>query len=113
MPVGAVGEILIEGPHLARDIWTVSARSRALDSYRMRPPGSKISTRLGPAHQGSISSGDLGRYTHAGTVEHLGRKDTLLKINGYRVEATEVEHILRQVVNPQGRSHRGPAWRDR
>ncbi|KAH1920812.1 hypothetical protein KXV55_004612 [Aspergillus fumigatus] len=105
MPVGAVGEILIEGPHLARDIWTVSARSRALDSYRMRPPGSKISTRLGPAHQGSISSGDLGRYTHAGTVEHLGRKDTLLKINGYRVEATEVEHILRQVFLPVTSQH--------
>ncbi|KAH2222487.1 hypothetical protein KXV37_008894 [Aspergillus fumigatus] len=82
-----------------------SCRSRALDSYRMRPPGSKISTRLGPAHQGSISSGDLGRYTHAGTVEHLGRKDTLLKINGYRVEATEVEHILRQVFLPVTSQH--------
>ncbi|EDP50829.1 AMP-binding enzyme, putative [Aspergillus fumigatus A1163] len=95
MPVGAVGEILIEGPHLARGY---------LDSVCQKPGVGFLPnapTWLKDLHP----SGDLGRYTHAGTVEHLGRKDTLLKINGYRVEATEVEHILRQVVNPQGRSH--------
>ncbi|GFF49299.1 NRPS-like enzyme, putative [Aspergillus lentulus] len=99
MPVGAIGEILIEGPHLARGY---------LDGLCQRPDVGFLLDApiwfkgLQPSRAASrfYRSGDLGRYTHSGTVEHLGRKDTLLKINGCRVESTEVEYILHRSLGP-------------
>jgi amino acid adenylation domain-containing protein len=39
-------------------------------------------------------TGDLGRYTADGLIEILGREDSQVKINGYRVELGEVEACL-------------------
>ncbi|MFJ9430395.1 amino acid adenylation domain-containing protein [Streptomyces sp. NPDC101490] len=39
-------------------------------------------------------TGDLGRRLPDGTVEHLGRIDTQLKVHGVRVEAGEIETLL-------------------
>lgn len=39
-------------------------------------------------------TGDLGRYLPSGDIEFLGRSDSQLKIQGYRVEPGEVEHAL-------------------
>ncbi|EAW24710.1 putative NRPS-like enzyme [Aspergillus fischeri NRRL 181] len=100
MPVGAVGEILIEGPHLARGYLDGVCQKPGVGFLPNAPTWLKD---LHPSRAGTsrfYRSGDLGRYTHARTVEHLGRKDTLLKINGYRVEATEVEYILRRSLTP-------------
>lgn len=95
MPVGAVGEILIEGPHLSRGY---------LDDICLKPDVGFLKTTpkwiadLHPSRSETkiYRSGDLGRYRHDGTVEHLGRKDTLIKLNGSRIESTEVEYVLRK-----------------
>jgi acyl carrier protein len=42
-------------------------------------------------------TGDLGRMSPDGCLEHLGRKDFQVKIRGLRVEVTEVERALRAV----------------
>ncbi len=42
-------------------------------------------------------TGDLGRISSGGEVEHLGRIDTQVKIRGYRIELTEIESVLLQV----------------
>ncbi|KAJ6103633.1 hypothetical protein N7486_003855 [Penicillium sp. IBT 16267x] len=100
VPIGAVGEILIEGPHLSRGY---------LDDLCQKPDVgflSEVPRWIADLHPSRVSrsriyrSGDLGRYRHDGTVEHMGRKDTLLKLNGGRVEATEVEYILRKTLSP-------------
>jgi amino acid adenylation domain-containing protein len=39
-------------------------------------------------------TGDRGRYAPDGEVEFLGRRDTQLKVHGFRIEAGEVEHVL-------------------
>jgi amino acid adenylation domain-containing protein len=100
VPVGAVGEILIEGPHLSRGY---------LDELCQKPDVGFLNTVprwIADLHPSRAStsriyrSGDLGRYRHDGTVEHMGRKDTLLKLNGARVESTEVEYILRKALSP-------------
>ncbi|KAJ5758649.1 hypothetical protein N7520_005805 [Penicillium odoratum] len=102
VPVGAVGEILIEGPHLSRGY---------LDDLCQKPDVGFLSTVPGwiadlhPTRAATTRiyrSGDLGRYLHDGTVEHMGRKDTLLKLNGGRVESTEVEYVLRKILPSQG-----------
>ncbi|OJJ35407.1 hypothetical protein ASPWEDRAFT_40602 [Aspergillus wentii DTO 134E9] len=100
LPVGAIGEILIEGPHLARGY---------LDNLCQNPhvgfvdPIPQWIANLHPSRAATTRiyrSGDLGRYKHDGTVEHMGRKDTLLKLNGCRVESTEVEYVLRKSLAP-------------
>ncbi|KAJ5899992.1 hypothetical protein N7495_004736 [Penicillium taxi] len=100
VPVGVVGEILIEGPHLSRGY---------LDDVCQKPGVgflSQVPQWIADLHPSRAStsriyrSGDLGRYHHDGTVEHMGRKDTLLKLNGSRVESTEVEYVLRKTLSP-------------
>ena len=39
-------------------------------------------------------TGDLGRYLPDGNIEFLGRADTQIKLNGYRVEIGEIDYHL-------------------
>ncbi len=41
-------------------------------------------------------TGDYGRYRQGNIIEFLGRKDTQLKINGYRVEIGEIQAAFRK-----------------
>ncbi len=41
-------------------------------------------------------TGDLVRFNSRGIVEFLGRMDNQVKINGYRIEIGEVEHVIMQ-----------------
>jgi myxalamid-type nonribosomal peptide synthetase MxaA len=41
-------------------------------------------------------TGDFGRYLHNGNIEFSGRSDEQVKINGFRIELPEIEHILSQ-----------------
>ena len=40
-------------------------------------------------------TGDLGRFRENGCIEFLGRKDFQVKVNGYRIELSEIEQILK------------------
>jgi acyl-coenzyme A synthetase/AMP-(fatty) acid ligase/thioesterase domain-containing protein len=44
----------------------------------------------------SVLTGDLGRFRENGSLEYIGRKDSVIKIRGLRVETAEVEAILYQ-----------------
>jgi amino acid adenylation domain-containing protein len=48
------------------------------------------------AHQRMYRTGDLARWRTDGTIEFLGRMDSQLKINGYRIEPAEVESVLQR-----------------
>lgn len=94
MPVGAVGELLIEGPHLSKGYLDhVSGKSEnflaALPIWMAQLHTDRPNHRL-------YRSGDLGRYNHDGTIELMGRKDSMLKLDGARVEAGQVEYVLRR-----------------
>lgn len=90
-PIGTVGELLIEGPALARGYLKDELKTSAAfiespawarksnDSYRPR--------RL-------YKTGDLVQYNGDGTVNYLGRKDSQVKIRGQRLELEEIEHHL-------------------
>jgi amino acid adenylation domain-containing protein len=39
-------------------------------------------------------TGDVGRYLPDGNIEILGRSDSQIKLNGYRIEAGEIETVL-------------------
>lgn len=102
MPVGAVGELLMEGAHLSRRyLDDASLRHRTEAVFLEKAPywmagmhPERCSARL-------YRSGDLGRWNHDGTIDYIGRKDTILKLDGCRVDAVEVEHQARKCLSPR------------
>lgn len=85
LPVGEVGEIVIRGDTVARGYYRDPARTAA----------SFFETELsdGTACRG-YRTGDLGRLREDGTLWCEGRLDSLVKVNGFRVELGEVEGAL-------------------
>jgi pyochelin synthetase len=81
-PDWVTGEICAAGAGLARGYWADAARTAARFGYHER---------LGEL---VYRTGDLGRYLPDGNIDILGRKDFQIKVNGYRIEAGEVETRL-------------------
>lgn len=88
-PDWVIGEICGAGAGLARGYWGDPARTadRFFDHAGL---GERI-----------YRTGDLGHYLPDGNVMILGRKDFQIKINGYRIEAGEVETRLAQLPGVQ------------
>lgn len=82
LPPGGVGEIGIRSDYMSAGYW----RDKALTHAKF--------VQIGKNKTPVYLTGDLGRLELDGCLIHLGRKDFQLKIRGYRVEVTEVEHIL-------------------
>ncbi|PYH86696.1 acetyl-CoA synthetase-like protein [Aspergillus uvarum CBS 121591] len=94
LPIGAVGELLVGGPNIARGYWKESDKTASsfLCNLRwMRTVGC-----TGTVYR----TGDLGRYCSDGTIEVHGRKDRQVKLRGQRIELPEVEYRLRQCLPP-------------
>ena len=101
VPVGAVGEILIEGPHLSRGyLDRVSVRQTGAGFLSPTP---KWMSEMHPERNSArlYRSGDLGRRNASGTVTYLGRKDTILKLDGCRIDALEVEDEVRKCLSAE------------
>jgi amino acid adenylation domain-containing protein len=81
VPRGEVGEIEVSSGSVVRGYdgqRTESAnRFEQADSARMR-----------------YRTGDLGRINGQGLLEHLGRRDQMVKLRGYRIELAEIECLL-------------------
>ena len=99
-PIGAVGELLIDGPILASgyfgdDAETGRAFISNLDWQRdMMLCGVENGC---SAARKFYKTGDLVRYNADGSLNFLGRRDTQIKIRGYRIERQEVEHHIRSI----------------
>ncbi|KAJ5836535.1 hypothetical protein N7447_002561 [Penicillium robsamsonii] len=99
MPIGAVGEIVIEGPHLSRGYLDQDHQG----SDRTKPAGflAEIPCWLEELHPDRQStrlyqSGDLARWTPERRIEYIGQKDTIVKLNGCRIDVIEVENLARR-----------------
>lgn len=94
-PVGAIGEILIEGKQVGRGYLKRPEQTAA--AFITDPAWAKkgLMTRcesLVPRRM--YKSGDLARFDEDGSLVYFGRKDQQIKIRGQRVELSEVEHHL-------------------
>jgi amino acid adenylation domain-containing protein len=87
MPVGAPGELCIEGDGIARGY--LNRPALTAEKFIPNPFGHEAGARL-------YRSGDLSRYLSDGKLEYLGRVDDQVKVRGFRIELGEIEVLLRQ-----------------
>ena len=88
VPIGAIGELVVEGPTLARGYLHDQEKTDA--AFILNPPWlAKPGARL-------YKTGDLVKYADDGTIIFIGRKDTQVKVNGQRVELREIEHHIKK-----------------
>jgi amino acid adenylation domain-containing protein len=82
---GEVGELYVRGPSLMRGYWGQSAKtSEALVPNPFRAEYDELVYR----------TGDLVTLEPTGDYAYLGRRDSMVKVRGYRVELGEVEATL-------------------
>ncbi|MCE9671613.1 acyl--CoA ligase [Myxococcus stipitatus] len=81
LPPGEVGELVIQGRHVALGYW--GAPEETALRYRLHPRG------LGRV----LYSGDLFRMDAEGFLQFVGRKDFLLKRRGFRLHPLEIEDV--------------------
>jgi amino acid adenylation domain-containing protein len=83
VPLGEPGEIVVEGSIVASGYWREPERSASV----FQPvPGDATARRL--------RTGDLAYRRPDGMLVHLGRRDSRVKIRGFRVELEGVETML-------------------
>ncbi|OCK74419.1 acetyl-CoA synthetase-like protein [Lepidopterella palustris CBS 459.81] len=94
MPIGAVGELVLEGPVVGRGYLGEPEKTAAAF---IRSPKWLLGTNQGQRERGRLyKTGDLVKYNTDGTLSIVGRKDTQIKLRGQRIELGEVEHHLRR-----------------
>lgn len=84
-PIGVVGEIYVAGAGVGRGY--VSRPATTAAAFIPHPFPERPGDRL-------YRTGDLGRWTERGTLHVIGRGDSQIKVNGARVEITEIESVL-------------------
>lgn len=116
-PVGAVGEICIEGPLVGKGYF--ADPEKTAESFIQNPTWlSKGALKTSPYYPGRrgivYKTGDLARYSEDGLLVYMGRKDAQIKIRGQRVELGEVEYhvhkalpeasseVVAEVLTPKG-----------
>ncbi|KAL4901767.1 hypothetical protein BDW74DRAFT_187170 [Aspergillus multicolor] len=88
VPIGAVGELWIEGPTVAQGY--LNNQQATEKSFAMSLPAASP---LGSRDR-AYRTGDLVRYLLDGRLLFLGRRDKQVKVNGQRVELEEIEAAL-------------------
>ncbi|KAK7983690.1 mitochondrial membrane protein [Apiospora arundinis] len=90
-PIGAVGELLLEGPSMARGYSGEPERTGAV--FIQHPSWLK---KMENQRSALYKTGDLVRYNTDGLLRFISRKDNQVKIRGQRLELGEVEHHVRR-----------------
>ena len=94
-PVGAVGELCIEGPLVGGGYLNDHEKTAA--AFIDSPPWLKQGSSSHRGREGRVyRTGDLARYRTDGSLEIVGRKDAQVKIHGQRLELGEVEYNVKQ-----------------
>ncbi|PLB43453.1 nonribosomal siderophore peptide synthase Sid2, partial [Aspergillus steynii IBT 23096] len=99
MPVGAVGELLVEGPIVGQGY--LNDPEKTATAFIQDPPWLIAGHRDYEGRRGRLyKTGDLGKYDPDGTggIVFAGRKDTQVKLRGQRVELGEIESQLRAIL---------------
>ncbi|KAK4867831.1 hypothetical protein LT330_007490 [Penicillium expansum] len=97
VPVGCPGELLLEGPPLARCY--VNNPQKTNESFIFDPAWTTWDPESG-SNRRFYKTGDLVRYnSDTGALNYIGRKDTQVKVHGQRIELGEIENQLSKDLN--------------
>ena len=90
VPIGAVGELVVEGHVLAQG-YLNDMQKTDISFIRCpaRLPKSRPNGRV-------YKTGDLAAYNFDDRICYLGRRDSQVKIRGQRIELGEIEYRIRQ-----------------
>ena len=92
VPLGCVGELLLEGPILAREY--LHDNEKTAKAFISDPSWiSGFSNSTGSSRR-MYKTGDLATYNEDGGIIYLGRKDNQVKFHGQRIELGEIEHNI-------------------
>ncbi|OJJ48580.1 hypothetical protein ASPZODRAFT_1627112 [Penicilliopsis zonata CBS 506.65] len=98
VPIGAVGELVIEGSVVGRSYLHDPDRSLP-DSPFISPPSWLARFRRSTISERHLyRTGDLVQYASDGQVRFVGRKDFQVKVRGQRLELAEVEHHIERLL---------------
>ncbi|KAF9768165.1 nrps5 single domain, non-ribosomal peptide synthase-like protein [Fusarium sp. DS 682] len=90
VPIGAIGELLLEGPTLSRGY--INNPAKTAEAF---VSGLDWAPQMGRTPETRFyATGDLVRLNSDGSVTFVGRKDTQIKIHGQRMELGEIQHHL-------------------
>lgn len=92
MPLGAVGELAIQGPAVASGYINNLEKSRT--SFLPKAPW--LETYNIECDYPTYLTGDLVKFNEQGNLVFVGRRDNQIQIRGQRVEPEEIEHVLQQ-----------------
>jgi acyl-CoA synthetase (AMP-forming)/AMP-acid ligase II len=94
VPLGAVGELLLEGPLIGRGY--LEDETHQTSTSFINPPSWRAAFLVSPIFR-FYKTGDLVRYGLDGSISYIGRKDSQVKLRGQRIELSDVEfHVQRQ-----------------
>jgi len=83
VPWGAIGELCLMGPQLARGYWQREKQTKEKFVACPFKPDEKM-----------YKTGDLVQWNHDGELIFLGRIDNQIKFRGYRIELDEIENRI-------------------
>lgn len=92
-PLGAIGEMLYEGPGLLKEYLSDPKKTKEV---LIDAPLWRQSLDTHASTSKLYKSGDLVRYLPNGTMMYIGRKDTMVKVRGQKLEVEEVESVMRK-----------------
>lgn len=93
MPLGATGELLLEGPMITRGYLHQPEKTREV---YIEVPGCLKRFRKDQQPGRLYLTGDLAQWTSRGILRFAGRKDNQIKLRGQRLELEEVIWHIRQ-----------------
>lgn len=93
VPIGAVGELVIQGPIVGRGYIN---RPEQTEASFIVPPAWLSQYRPVGTDERLYKTGDLVQYASDGSLQYKGRKDFQVKLRGQRFELVEVEEHLRR-----------------
>lgn len=94
-PIGAVGELLIEGPIVGAGY--LGDPEKTSKTFVQKPDW--LQSMYPQRSERLYLTGDLVRHLPDGTLEYIGRKDTQVKLRGLRIELGEIESQLRHCLD--------------
>ncbi|KAK7217266.1 hypothetical protein V2G26_005269 [Clonostachys chloroleuca] len=87
--IGSIGELLIEGPSVARGYSNSDSKTKA--SFILPP---KWASNFARKSGRFLRTGDLGKYAADGTIVFIGKKENTTKLGPYTIQLEELESLL-------------------